>query len=457
MLTAEVQLLSTMMYMNERCGAISATKMILTEILNPTLPLYGSMIKAYGEADQINDAIDVFNTMLNDERVATNIYTFNVLLNACSISKTVGHMAYDRAIELVNLLNTNERCVKFQLQPDKITYNTLFKCLTKSATCKEGASIIAETILQEMEERSKTDDQIKPNLITFNLAIAVCLLVNDQERMNVFMNKMEQYNLKADARLCNTILNQYAQTGTFESAERAESFLLNLKKMGETDKSVRPNVFTYNIVLNAWGRSNHPNFAHRMMSIYESMLRDQVIPDAVTYNTLLFHLTKMPNNIGVADMLLQELENNNNVKYQPGYEAYATLIKAYIKLRDVENASKILFRWFDVVRRNPTVSEERDLVVESMTPLYHQLAQMCIQLGDLERATTVTEKIYDLYVDGSREQATLLPKKGHGTSIPELPSVKTYLLLYEAWNKSCHQSKEMYLAKIRARIDSYQQ
>jgi pentatricopeptide repeat protein len=419
------------------------------------------MIKAYGEADRIDDSIDVFNSMLRDQRVTPNMFTFNVLLNACAISKSLGHLAYDRATELVSLLSTNERCVQWQLRPDKVTYNTLLKCLTKSSTCKEGASIIAESIFLEMEERHKTDDQIKPNMITFNLAITVCLQVNDQERVNAFMNRMEQYNIKVDARLCNAILNHYAQTGTFESAERAESFLSNLKILGQADKSVGPNVFTYNILLNAWGRSNHPNFAHRMISIYESMLSDRVTPDAITYNTLVFHLSKMPNNIGLADKLLQELENSSNenvAKHQPGYDIYATLIKAYIKFLDAENATRLLFRWFGVVRGKPTVSKERDLVVESMTPLYHKLIQLWIQLGDLERATTVTEKIYDLYVDGNRERTTFVRnEKHHGNSIPEPPYLETYQLLYEAWNKSCHQSKEMYLTKIKARIESYQQ
>ena len=420
------------------------------------------MIQAYGEADRIDDSIDVFNSMLNDQRVIPNIYNFNILLNACAISKSLGHMAHDRANELVSLLKTNERCVQLHIQPDKVTYNTLLKCLTKSSTCKEDASIIAETILLEMEERCKSDDQIKPNATTFNLAIGVCLLVNDQERMNEFMNKMEQYSLKADERLCNTILNHYAQAGTFESAERAESFLLNLKKMGESDKSVRPNVYTYNILLNAWGRSNHPNFAHRMISIYESMLLDQVIPDDVTYNTILFHLAKTERNIGMADKVLQDIEScnkDNVVKHQLKYDTYSILMKAYIKFRDAENATKLLFRWFDVVRRNPTtgMSKDRDLVVQSMTPLYHQLAHMWAQLGDLERATTVTEKIYDLYMDGNRERSTnVVGKRHHNTTIPEPPSVRTYLLLYEAWNKSGHQLKEMYLSKMKERIDSYQ-
>ena len=445
------------MDMKTLSGNLSAAKLILSEMSNPSVSLYGFMIKAFGEADKIDDSIYVFHTMLNDQRVIPNIYAFNMLLNACALSKSYGYLAFDRASELVDLLGTNERCVQLRFRPDKVTYNTLLKCLMKSSTCKEGASALAEEILHEMEERQKSDGQIKPNLITFNFAITICLLSNDQERMDAFLNKMKQHNLRADARLCNTILNYYAQTGTSESAERAESFLSNIKRMSQTDKSVRPNVYTYNILLNAWGRSNDPNFAHRMWYIYESMLSDQIIPDGVTYHTMLSHLTKSPNNIGMADKLLVESESSNTCnddRYEPDYELYEMLIKAYLKFLDAENATQVLIRWLHLAPKKRTIPEKRSRILGSMAPLYHQLAQVWIQLGDLERATTVTEQICELYLGDIKKQKATAEFVGCTT---EPPSVHTLALLHKIWNRSRHQSKDMYLNKIKARISSFQQ
>ena len=425
--------------------------MIFPELSNPSASLYGFVMKVFGEVDRVDDAIDLFHMMLKDQSVIPTIYTFNNLLNTCALSKSLGYKVFDRATELIEMLGTNERCVQFQLRPDKVTYNTLLKCLTKSCACIEDASALAETILLEMEERHKHDPTIHPTLVTFNLAINVCLLVNDQDRMNAIMNMMEQYNLRADARLCNTILNYYAQTGTPESAERAESFISNIKQMSQTDVSVRPNIYTYNIVLNAWARSNHPQFAHRMWMIYESMLSDQVIPDEVTYNTMLSVLTKSRNNTGLADKLLLESEKSRKSgestgRYQPGHKSYTALIKAYIKYSDAERATELLFRWLSVLSDSRAMPERRSHVLESMTFLYHKLAQLWIRLGDLERATNVIEQIYDLHMN-----------EGNKQSLVEPPSFQTYALLHNFWNKSSHQSKDVNVAKIKERIDSYQQ
>ena len=435
--------------MNARFGNGAAAKTILSEISNPSTSLYGFIIKTFGEADRIDDAIDVFQTMLKDQRVIPNIYTFNVLLNACALSKSLGYMVFDRAKELVDILSTNGRCVQLKLRPDKVTYNTLLKCLTKSSSCKEDASALAEAIILEMEERRKSDPKIIPSIITFNLAITVCVQVNDEVRMNEFMNKMEKYNIKTDARICNTILNHYAQTGTSESAERAESFLSSLKRMGKTDESVRPNVYTYNMVLNAWGRSNHPKFAHHMWLIYESMLSDQVRPDEVTYHTMISHLTKSPDSIGLADKLLLESESSrkcNDGRFHPNYNTYSMVIKAWLKFRDAEHATQLLFRWLSLAKVNHATPEKRTEVVGSMTSMYHQLVITWIQLSDVERATSVTEKIYDLYTDASNIQRFMEP-----------PSLQTYILLHKLWDKTNHQSKDIYLTKIKERIDSYQQ
>jgi hypothetical protein len=441
------QLLSSFLDMNARFGNTAAAKEILSEVSNTSTSLYGFVIKTFGEADQIDNAVDVFHTMLQDQRVIPNIYTFNVLLNACSTSKSLGYKVFDRATQLIDTLRTNERCVQLQLRPDKVTYNTLLKCLVKSATCKEDASAVAEAILLEMEERNKSDPQIKPSTVTFDYAINVCLLVKDEDRMNSFMNMMDKYNLRADARLCNSVLNHYAQTGTPESAERAESFLSTLKQMGQRDNAVQPNVYTYNMVLNAWGRSNHPEYVSRMSKIYESMLSDQIEPDEVTYRTMISRFVKSPNSIGMADKLLLELENDENGKKGrslPICNLYTMVIQAYLRSRDAERATELLFRWLNTISDNGTASKKRGSVLDSMTPMYHQLVELWILLGDLERATEVAEKLYDMHLKQNNKNT-------------EAPSIQTYFLLHKLWNQSTNQSKDKYLAKIIERIDSYPQ
>jgi pentatricopeptide repeat protein len=452
-------LLRTMMDMYARSGSVTAMKPILEKLMNPSVSLYGFMMKVFGDSDKIDDAIDVFHTMLNDQRIKPNIHTFNILLNACAQSKLLERNAYERAYELINVLCANERCAHLAIRPDVITYNTLLKCLSRSTSSSSSSyqsiGVQAVAILSEMESRSKTDPRLKPTLITYNLAIQACLRVNDQFRMDAIMNIMQEDNIRPDTRLCNTIMNYYAQTGTIESADQSESFLASLKVMGQTDATVRPNVYTYNIVLNAVGRSNHPNFAQRMWSIYESMIVDQVAPDGVTYKTLLSYFAREPNSISRADELLLESERNKfKHVFRPDFPCYAMVIHNYLKFNNVENATKLLFRWMYVCTSssdtrkgiNATSNAISNIQDQSMTSTYYQLLQAWIQKGEIEQATSVVEKIQLLY--DSKEQNLY-------RSI-EPPNKKIYALLYKAWDESVHPSKDTHMAKLRENIDTFQ-
>jgi hypothetical protein len=432
-----------MMDMHARFGNVSAAKAVLCKLAHPSVSLYGFMIKAYGESDQINDATEVFHFMLNDKRVTPNIQSFNIFLNAIAQSKSLGYATYDYGTEIMNVLNTDERYVALQIEPDEITYNILLKCLTRSAPSYQDAGLHAETILIEMDNRSKSNPKLRPSRITYHLAIKVCLIVDDQQRMDSLMKRMQDSDIHPDTRLCNSILNQYAQTGTIESAQRAESFLYDLKEMGKTNVSIRPNEWTYNIVLNAWGRSNDPNFAQRMWNIYTMMITDGAPFDEVTYHTLLGFLSKTPDSIGLADKVLQESEryiNNDSVnRFQPGASCYSIAIKGYLKFNDAENATRLLYRWFDVSNRS--INDRTRIKQESMVQLYYPLVQTWLSIGDIERSTIIVEKIQELY-----DQKRIL----------ESPNRETYTLLYDSWNQSHHPSKDVYLEKIKLKVDSYQ-
>jgi pentatricopeptide repeat protein len=426
------QLVQAVMNVSAQAGNPNAAITMLLKVKSPTVSLYGFIIIAYGKSGNIDHAVDVFYTMLNDHRVTPNIQMLNTLLNACAESKMSTHDMSDRTTKILHILQNNERCLKLNMQPDLFTYNILLKCLLKSL--HQNASAQAEAILDDMEHRSKTDSSIQPNKITFNLALQICLQTNDEIRTDAFMLRMQTSNVRPDARLCNTILNHYAQTGTAESAQRAESFLVEMMEMAKTDASVQPNIYTYNIVLNAWGRSSDPMALHRMWTIYKNMVTDKVELDEVTYMTLITHCSKSEKSIHKADRLLESIESSldySNKDVQLDHTYYVTIIKGYILFNDADNATRILLRFIKTFMKGKTRSGP-------IPSLYYHTARAWIKSGSIERASAAMEKIQGFYDE---------------QSLPEPPDLQTYLMLYNAWKNSTHPDRDEHLVRIKSRLD----
>jgi Pentacotripeptide-repeat region of PRORP/Pentatricopeptide repeat domain/PPR repeat len=393
------------------------------------------MIQSYGKADRIDLALDSFCTMINDPRITPNIGTFNVLLNALADSSITTPDLADRAIVILTLLTSNYRCKQLGLKPDAVTYNTFLKCLSKSS--HRNVAVQAEAILDEMEHRAIVDRSFQPNEITYNLAIRIALRKNDGSRIDSFLARMQKSNVSADTRVFNAVLNHYAQAGSTESAQRAESLLNDMIEMGKRDIAIRPNVYSFNIVLNAWAQSVCPLSGHRMWIIYLNMKDQNIDLDEVTYNTLISHFVKTHNRVCEAETLLETMESTSEYairKFRLDFVLYAKVIKAYIAFGDVQTATRILFRAIDIYLKG-------HLRGGPSTSIYHQIALAWIKRGDIEQASDTIYKLNDLYT------AHKIPVSPHG---------KTLAALSDAWNNSTRPEQNLHLPKIKTILDSQQ-
>jgi pentatricopeptide repeat protein len=426
-------LFGILMELYVRLGRPEEAKSILLQIENPSADLYGIMIQAYGEADKIDLALDSFHSMMKDPRINPNIEIFNVLLNVLAESSVTTPDIADRAMVILTLLNSNYRCKQLRLKPDAVTYNTFLKCLSKSF--HPNIAVQAEAILDEMENRANVDRSLHPNKITYNLAIRIALRMKDRSRIDLFLARMQKSNLSADTRLFNAVLNHYAQTGSTESAQRAESLLIDMIEMGKFEYAIRPNVFSFNIVLNAWAQSEDQVARHRMWIIYLNMTSQNIELDEVTYKTLISHFAKTLNGIHQAEKLLQTIENT--LEYAAGnirldFVLYTTVIKAFIEFNDAQNATRTLFRAIGVYERG-------FLRGGPSSSIYHQIVLTWIKLGDIEHASDTIYKLHDLYT---------------AHKIPVSPHAKTFNTLIDAWNNSTRSEQNLHLVKIKAILDS---
>jgi pentatricopeptide repeat protein len=98
-------------------------------------------------------------------------------------------------------------------------------------------------------------------------------------------------NLRPNVDTYNVLLECWAKSGKIEAGERAEVILREMEALSQNgDKDVKPNILTYNRVLNAWANSKNPTSVTRSDSLILEMILKQdpkTMPDAYSYGTWL--------------------------------------------------------------------------------------------------------------------------------------------------------------------------
>ena len=212
--------------------------------------------------------------------------------------KSNGNDYLDTAINILNKLITTK---------SKITYDIIMDFFTialhsKSPTFASTAEQYFRLILQNMSEL-----QFKPKIAHFNKLLDLYSKVsffgsgyNQDSSISVYRNKiqdvlslMKQYNIKEDIVTMNTIMNIYLNSPIYE---------LNINNNNNNNQNNNNN--------------NNQNEIRSMsmmeeliFSIYETIKQQQLVPDLITYTSLLMGISRS-NDIGAplrADKIFQNM------------------------------------------------------------------------------------------------------------------------------------------------------
>lgn len=99
--------------------------------------------------------------------------------------------------------------------------------------------------------------------------------------------------------------------------------------------SCRPDLYTYNIILDMLGRAGRLN---ELLHIFVSMKEDGIAPDIVSYNTLINSLRK----VGRLDMCLIYFREMVAMRVEPDLLTYTALIESFGRSGNIEEALTLL-------------------------------------------------------------------------------------------------------------------
>jgi len=207
------------------------------------------------------------------------------------------------------------------------------------------------------------DSNILPDQITFNTVIhniANSDSFDAPPRAMHLLEHMESMHEsgmiydKPDIISYNSVLDAFAKSGGPESAWQAEELLNKLEEMAlhhdndspDSNPSpqntvIRPDVYSYNIVISAWGNCGRAEKAVALLDRMTAFANDgrlDLRPDATTYNTLLNAWSQSSDRnapvkaLGLLEIMLRIREGGDH-SADPTALSFSTVINAFSKSR----------------------------------------------------------------------------------------------------------------------------
>jgi pentatricopeptide repeat protein len=423
-----------MMDIYGRVGDVDRAHETFKLIHNCTVVQYGILINAYGKCNRPEMAQEIMNEMLQNQRIVPDIEVFNTLINAWAESSAPD--ATERAFDVLRFIKEHPRCVALNIVPNEVTFNSLLKCLSTSGIhydneISKDTAIQAESILNEMESfMNDPQRRLKPDAISYTMAIRACLRVNDIHRAELLMQRMEMSDTQPNTITYNIILNHCSKLHTSAAAERATQLLDYMIQMSkQSNPTMKPDLFSYSRVFTSWAGSGDPNAANRIWKLYETMLNDNIDLNMVCYTIIVMFLSKSDS---ITDMhrsvtILKAMEANSSPAnlVRPDFWHYQAVVNGAIDIGHVEIAAQVVRQSVEAYV-NGTSKKPKGIIYQNVVSEY-------IRYGDLETATNFLLSMKEL-IETHRKPIGL--------------DIGTVNELIKAWKDSNYLEKDKHISQI---------
>ena len=178
----------------------------------------------------------------------------------------------------------------------------------------ENSSENAERLLRKMEQHA---GDISPSRVTYNAVICANAKQGNMDRAASILAEMEaSLDVQPITNDYNALLAGYARLGKAREAEEVLKRMVDrCNLMGDTCQCV-PDIYSYNILLDAWSKSNLPGRGSRAESILEALHVQSdnneipFRPDARTYGAVMCAIVRSNEEDSVerAQQLLDQAE-----------------------------------------------------------------------------------------------------------------------------------------------------
>jgi pentatricopeptide repeat protein len=313
-----------------------------------TAPTYGSMIKAYGQAHDVERMWELWTEM--EKR--------NVKPTAITLGCMVDALVKNRCVEDAwDLIHTTLSDPSRRSLVNNIIYSTVLKGF---AMTKQNEKLFA--VYAEIQDQGVT-----ANTVMYNTMIDACARCGAMDRVPQLLTDMKAANVKPDTITYSTLVKGHCLSGNVDCAFEVLAQMLK--------EGLKPDEILYNCLLDGCAKEHRLEEA---LKLYEDMKKDYVSPSNFTLCTLV-KLLGRSRRLPQAFAMVEDLSTNSGLK--PNIQVYTCLIQACIHNRQLQRALEL---HDEVIAAN----------CEPDQKTYTVIARGCVQSGNLVKAVEIVRCAY---------------------------------------------------------------
>merc|ERR1719464_200054 len=319
-------------------------------------PTYGSMIKAYGQAGDLQHVWQLWEEMVAQQVIPTAI-TLGCMVEALVMNRNV-----EQAWKL-----TDEVWQKKEQRPfvNTVIYSTILKGF---AMARQHDMVTA--LNEEMKQRG-----IPRNKITYNTILNSMALCGLMHRVPEVLQDMREADPREDPDVVtySTIIKGYCKLGDLDKG-------LELFQQMRAEAHLVPDELMYNSILDGCTRQNRLDEAKRIL---QQMLKAKIKPSNYTLSIVTRFLGRA--NLDQAFATVESISSEYG--FRPNVQVYTCLMQACF---DNRQPGKALALHDEIVRKG-VVPDER---------MYTALVRGCLHSGETHKAASLVRCAYHLPCQG---------------------------------------------------------
>ncbi|KAF4391537.1 hypothetical protein CsatB_017055 [Cannabis sativa] len=258
---------------------------LLSKLYAPNTRMYTTLMKGYMKVGRIMDTVRMIEAMRHEDDTASHPdhVTYTTLVSAF-----VNSGSMDRARQVL------AEMTRIGVPANRITYNILLK-----GYCKQLQIDQAKELLKDMAEEAG----IEPDVVSYNILVDGCILVDDSAGALVFFNEMRAKGIAPTKISYTTLMKAFALSGQPKLAHKVFDEMLN-------DPRVKVDIIAWNMLVEGYCRLGMIEEAKKLI---ERMKEDGFHPNVATYGSLAngIALARKP---GDALLLWNEVKERLKVK-----------------------------------------------------------------------------------------------------------------------------------------------
>ncbi|KAL1193892.1 Pentatricopeptide repeat-containing protein [Cardamine amara subsp. amara] len=262
---------------------------LLPKVFAPDSRIYTTLMKGYMKNGRVADTARMLEAMRrqDDSNSHPDEVTYTTVVSAF-----VKAGLMDRARQVL------AEMARMGVPANRITYNVLLK-----GYCKQLQIEKAEDLLKEMAE----DAGIEPDVVSYNIIIDGCILIDDSAGALSFFNEMRTRGIAPTKISYTTLMKAFAMSGQPKLANRVFDEMMN-------DPRVKVDLIAWNMLVEGYCRIGLIEDAKRVVS---RMKENGFYPNVATYGSLAngVSLARKP---GDALLLWKEIKERCEVKKGEG-------------------------------------------------------------------------------------------------------------------------------------------